>query len=247
VLFRSAFFWLKGIESISRSGNVTGFLFISTGLQASATTVIPLFTLIFSVMTISWEVSRGTIRTFFFHPIRRIEFFTAKILVSLSYVMILLISNLAGLLIVGGIKYGLSNHISIGDENISSVNFYINLLIAYLFTLIVLLSVFSYGFFISTITNSLAGSLGFGLGLFYGIEPVRHLIKIGEWDPNQVLFMNFLDKPSSILIDFAAGFDINWLKSDILYGCLFLQIITIFVFLFLSFMIFLNRDIKVGI
>lgn len=236
--------WLKGVESVRGSENVTGYLFLTTGMQISITTIIPLFVLLFSLLAVSWETSNGTICLNFFHPIRRIEFFISKLLTAIMYLLLLLFLNVAGLYIVGALKFGFKEYSAIGGLEISLSKFFLNILIACFFTFLVLLSVFSYGILISTITKNLASSIGFGLGIFYGLEPIRHLIRIDSFDPNKILFMNFLDKPASVIIDWTAGFDINWAKNEIIYSCLILQLITVFVFLSVSLFIFFKRDIK---
>ncbi len=242
--FLTAFLWLKGLEKFSvESSSISILLYISTGLQAAFTTIIPLFTLIFSSMIISNETSKGTIKLFFYTPVSRLEIFISKYAFSIFYMFLIIICNLFGLIIFGIFKFGLKTETP--DQTIiTSGSFIANLIITYMITSLPLLSLLSFGFLISAVSKSLAASLGSAVGIILGLEPLRYLIRIGSWDPNNVLFMNYLDKPSSILIDYVSGLPVNWWNHEIITGCLIIQPITIIIFAASALIIFLKKDMK---
>lgn len=242
--FIVSFLWLKGFESIGDEDGKTAYHYLATGLQAAMTSIIPIFIVIYSSISISGEATKGTLKYNFFHPVGRVEFFSSKVAMSFTYVVILLLSNLVGLLIFGFIYYDFKEYSEFGNVilTVSDLNYAV--VKTLLLSLLPLSSYMAFGVFVSSATRNIASSIGFGLGIILGLEPTRHLIKIGSFDINDFLFMNYTDKTASRLIETVGGFNVKWNTHDILYGCVQLPLITIGIFIAAGLILFLKRDIK---
>jgi ABC-type transport system involved in multi-copper enzyme maturation permease subunit len=237
------FFCSEGFKQMGLDDDLNGFSFITNSTQAAMTSLIPMFILIHASLLIVTETSNGTFRDILVHPLSRTEFLTAKVLTGLIYILVLISVNLLSAIIICIWRYPFDTIIEDGEILVSSLKLVSSLSVAYLIVLLPLAGVFSFGFFISSISRSFIGSIGFSLGIYIGIEPFKFLIPIGEHHLDRYLFSSYLDAPFSILNDLAAGMEISW-NSPKISWCIGLSVFSMLIFFISSFLIFLRRDLN---
>jgi len=237
------YFCSEGFKQITREGELTGWTFLTNSIEVAVTSLIPIFTLIYASTLIAYETAYGRYRDMLSRPLARSEFLLAKILVGIFYLLILLGVNGASGMIIGKIRYGFS---PIKDGELILVptsRFLFSLGISYLFILFPLISIFAFGFLVSTLSRSLVGALGFALGIYLGIQPFKYLISIGSVHLDHYLSTSYMDEPFKILTNLAMGVEISWNIPEI-HRCVGFSMIPIVLFFGLSFIIFLRRDLN---
>lgn len=237
------YFCSQGFAQITDAKDLTGFIYLTNSVQVAVTSLIPIFILIYGSVLVAFETAYGRYRDVLSRPLGRCEFLIAKLMIGLFYLTALLIVNLFAGFIVGALKYGFKPLKENEEIIVSQGRFFIALVRSYILVLFPLVSVLSFGFFISTLSRSLVGALGFALGIFMGIEPFKFLIPLGDHYMDYYLFSSYLDKPFVILNDLAMGIDVRWWSPEI-QRCIGFSLFYTALFLSLSFIIFKRRDLN---
>ena len=244
-----AVFWVRGIRQIaSPAVEMTGFSLLLKGAVSAVTSIIPLFAVIFASVLVASETDSGTYRNVLSRPIRRSTFLTTKIFFAFLY-MVLLVA----LYIVVAVPVILSQYsfapVTDNGEVIYSFGKIVGILAAaFLLTLVPLFAIVSYGILVSTAARSLTSALGIGVGVLIAVEPIKHLVRWGNWNLSDYVLTSYLDTALNIADQAASGFDYEWLPhgwlaSDLSWG-LMLSLAGIVVFLGASYTIFLRRDLN---
>lgn len=236
-------FCSKRFTQITDAGDLTGFIYLTNSIQVAVTSLIPIFILIYGSMLVAYETSYGRYRDILSRPLGRCEFLTAKIMIGILYLAILVLGNLFAGFIVGVFKFGFHPLKENEEIIVSQGRFVVSLFHSYILVFFPLVAVFSFGFFISTLSRSLVGALGFSLGIFVGIEPFKFLIPMGDHYLEYYLFSSYLDKPFVILNDVSMGIDVRWWSPEI-QRCIGFSLFYTALFLSLSFIIFKRRDLN---
>jgi ABC-type transport system involved in multi-copper enzyme maturation permease subunit len=236
-------FCSQGFTQITDARNLTGFIYLTNSIQVAVTSLIPIFILIYGSVLIAYETSYGRYRDLLSRPLGRCEFLIAKIMIGLLYLAILVLGNLFAGILVGAFKYGFHPLKENEEIIVSQGRFIVSLVHSYMLVLFPLVAVFSFGFFISTLSRSLVGALGFALGIFVGIEPFKFLIPVGDHYLEYYLFSSYLDKPFAIMNDISMGIDVRWWSPEI-QRCIGYSLFYIVLFLSMSFIIFKRRDLN---
>ena len=133
----------------ANTGNAWGYVTLS--MQVVFTDIGLIFIAIFSAMLIAEEIGFGTARTVLSAPVSRWEFYLAKVLTGLLYVLIMSLISL-GVSICLGLQHYKFGNISDSMGLIYSQKEVLgNFLIALLLSWLPLAAVVTYGLFISTI------------------------------------------------------------------------------------------------
>ncbi len=244
-----AFFWPKGVQQIAGPrGETNAFDIILKGLISAVTSVIPFFGVIFGSILVAGETAGGTYRNILTRPIRRGTFLTAKIVFAFGYVLLLVLLFLAVIVPLAHSQLQLGPIVDDGTviyplPRILGVSLW-----ALLLSLIPLFAIVSYAVFVSTAAKSLTTALGLGVGLVIAIEPVKYLIRWGEWELSDYVFTSYRDTALKIADQAACGFDYQWLPggwwaSELGWG-LTLALVSMAIFLAGSYWIFLRRDLN---
>ena len=237
------FFASAGFKRIGADHELNGLAYLSNSAQLALTSIIPLFTLVHTSLLIITETTQGTYRDALSRPLARWEFLLSKLMVGLLYPIILLAANIGMGLIVAAWKYNLG---AIKENDVilvSSAKMAASLLMAGGLSLLPLFALLSFGFFISTISRTFSGAVGFTLGIYIGLEPFKFLIRIGETSLDRYVVSTYLDAPFGIVKDLAAGIDITWNTPDI-HRCVIVSLVYIIIFTGLSFLIFQKQDLN---
>ena len=237
------FFCTVGFEQMGADSRFSGFSFITNSTQVALTSLIPVFVLIFACLLVASESVYGTYRDVLSRPVGRGEFLAAKLLVLFLYLLILVFANCIVTLIFAKLKYGVDAIVEDGEVLVSTGHFFYNLFVAYLIVLFPLFAVGAFGFFISALSRTLVGAIGFALGIYLGIEPLKFLIPVGNAHLDKYLFSSYLDVPFGVLNDLASGVEISWNNPKV-HWCIGLSALYIILFVALSFGVFLTRDIN---
>jgi ABC-type transport system involved in multi-copper enzyme maturation permease subunit len=244
-----AIFWVRGIRQIASPGTeMNAFSLIVKGAISAVTSFIPLFAVIFASVLVASETDSGTYRNILSRPIRRTTFLTAKILFAFSYVFLLVVLYIVVAVPVTLSQYSFGPITDHGEVIYSLPRIVRVCAIAFLLTLIPLFAIVSYGILVSTAAKSLTSALGIGVGLLVAIEPLKHLIRWGNWNLSTYILTTYLDTALNIADQAASGFDYEWLPrglwaSDLSWG-LMLSLGGIGIFLGASYAIFLRRDLN---
>ncbi|MBN1901751.1 ABC transporter permease [Candidatus Sumerlaeota bacterium] len=232
-----------GFNQITSSRDLTGFIYLANSIQVAVTSLIPIFILIYGSILIASETAYGRYRDILSRPLKRSEFLIAKIMIGFLYLTVLLMANLFAGIITGALRYGFAPLRENGEIIVSQGRFILALFRSYILILFPLVSIFSFGFFVSTLSRSLVGALGFALGIFVGMEPFKFLIPVGDHYLEYYLFSSYLDKPFVIMNDLAMGIDVRWWTPEI-QRCVGFSLFYTVLFLCLSFILFKRRDLN---
>jgi ABC-type transport system involved in multi-copper enzyme maturation permease subunit len=242
-------FFVKNIHLVAGTAeNLNGFRVVIVAATGAFTSIVPVFALIFASVLVASETTRGTYRNVLARPISRTQFLTAKLLSAFGYAFLLAFLSVLATTIITLFTHPFGAIVDCGDEVYSFWHMLGVSLLAFLITLVPLFAIVSYGFFVSTVARSLTSALAFGVGLVFAIEPIKHRVRVGDWNLSDYIPTSYLDKGLKVADQAAQGLDYEWLRgtwlaSDIGWG-LTLSIITILVFVGASYAVFLRRDLN---
>ena len=244
-----AVFWVRGIRQMAGPAvEMNAFTMVIKGAISAITSLIPLFGAIFALVLVASETDSGTYRNVLSRPIHRTTFLTAKILFAFSYTLLLVVLFVAVAVLVtltarpfgpildnGAVVYSLGRMIGVCAA-------------AFLLTLVPLFAIVSFGILVSTASRSLTGALGIGIGTLIMIDPIKYLVRWGNWKFSDYVLTTYLDTALNVADQAASGFDYEWLPrgwwlSDLGWG-LTLSGLGIVIFLGASYVIFLRRDLN---
>ncbi|UCF17078.1 MAG: ABC transporter permease subunit, partial [Phycisphaerales bacterium] len=163
------------------------------------------FVLVFSTMLMADETRSGTIRAMLAAPLYRWEFYMAKAIVGLLYMVVMSVTTLALSMALAKVHYrfgAISDSFGvIYSQGKVSANF----LLAFVLTWIPLGAIVLYGLFISTIVRSPGAAVAVSIGTLYIIDFTKHLIGLDPY-----VFTRYISYPWQILQQMAQGVDYQW-------------------------------------
>ncbi|MBX7246487.1 MAG: ABC transporter permease [Candidatus Sumerlaeaceae bacterium] len=211
-------------------------------INFSTTLIIPIFAVIFSSILVAGEASRGTLRTLLTRPISRGDFLTAKWLVALSYLFLLILANLIPALIIGQ-QYplvgksdravdipGLAAHFQIFGTGV-------------LLTLLPLIATVAFGFMVSTLTTNVSTAIGGAIGTLLTMQTAKEFVRFGEFKLSPWVFSSYYDTAMGITGDKIIGSYSTW-ANDKVYMLVGTSLASTVVFIILSYRVFLRRDMN---
>jgi ABC-2 type transport system permease protein len=242
-------FWVRSIRLMAGPEvTMNGYQMVIKGAISAVTSVIPLFSVIFASVLVASETAGGTYRNMLSRPIGRARFLTAKIVFAFGYVLLLVILYIAAAVPSTLGQYSFGAILDNGAVIYSFPRIVGVSLLAGLLTLVPLFAVVSYGILISTAAKSLTSAVGVGVGTLIAIEPIKYLIRWGDWSLSDYVFTSYLDTSLKVADQAASGLDYQWfpngwLTSDLGWG-LMLSVVGTVVCLGASYWIFLRRDLN---
>ena len=233
----------QSAEGLSQPGSITAASYFTASINMSTTIVVPIFATIFAAMLIAGETSRGTLRTILVRPVYRSEFMTAKLLAGLFYLILLVLANVLTALVIAT-NYPLTAPF---DKNIQlpgaieQVGIYA---IGLALTIIPQIATVCFAFFISTVSASVATSIGVAVGLLLSLQPIKQFIRFGSFDLDTWMFSSYYDSAMGIADSMAAGIYETWGQEKI-YMLLGTSLVSIGIFVGISYWYFMRRDLNV--
>lgn len=232
----------QSMEGLSQPGAITAPSYFTASINMSTTVIIPIFATIFAAMLVAAESSRGTLRTVLTRPITRADFLTAKLLMGSFYLLLLFAANIIPALLIAS-SYPLR---AAFDSGVTIPGYFDQLRIfslALALTFLPQLATVCFGFLISVWSVNVATAVGLSVGLLLSLQPIKHWIRFGEFDLEPWLFSSYYDKAMGIADSKAGGIPEVWGQSGI-YLLIATSLISMAVFIFLSYRSFLKRDLN---
>ena len=235
--------WTKVVRAFGEEENLNGFLFIATAIQASVTGIIPVFLILFSSILVAGEATTGTMRLILSRPVSRFQFLMAKMITALGYVALLLGLSFAISFLIGWLKYGFSIPEDVASLGVGATALWWYMCVSLFFSFIPLAGVAIYGFSISVLTRNVGTAVAFSVGIFIGIQSVKHLITFGDYSLNDFWFASYTEVAFARMIDIIGGYSIAFL-SDKIYISVGLTVITSVMMMMTAFVVFQRRDLN---
>ena len=228
-------------NEVADEATMSGYL--SVALNLCSTLVAPIFVVIFAAMLVASETSRGTYRMVLPRPITRSSFLTAKLLAGLMYMVLIFAANLAVAVPIA-MRYPLH---SASDANaqipgaLEQTGIYAT---AVLLTLLPHVATVCFGFLISVLSTNVGTAIGVAVGVLLSLLPISVFVQIGDFRLKDWLFSEHYDTAIGIATERAQLISgATWDQAKV-YSLLATSLLSIAVFLALSYTYFTRRDLN---
>lgn len=244
-----AIFLNKSVRLMAGTDGLNGYLIVIKGLMSANTTLIPIFACIFACTLVASETAGGTYRNVLSRPISRFQFLTAKIVFAFAYAFLLIFTyTLVAVVmaVIAGHSFGpIADRIETLYSPLRMTGVF---LLAFIFTLVPLMSIVSFGIMVSTLAKSLTSALGIGVGLLIAQEPIKNLVQIGDWEMGDYVVTSYQHEALKIADNAASGIPHTWFEGGWWESGLGLGLTVSLVFgiacLAISYFVFLRRDLN---
>lgn len=189
--------------STADTGNAWGYVTLS--MQFVFTDIGLIFILVFSAMLMADETRSGTIRAMLAVPLYRWEFYTAKTVMGLLYMVVMSVTALALSMALAKVNYEFGEVSDSFGLIYSQDKVFGNFVLAFVLTWIPLGAIVLYGLFISTIIRSPGAAVAVSIGTLYIIDFTKHLMGLDPY-----IFTKYISYPWQILQQMAQGVDYQW-------------------------------------
>lgn len=186
-------------------GALNGWIFTQMVMLALFTEMGMIFVALFAAQLFAEETGSGTIRLGLCAPVRRYEYFLAKVIAAHLYMAALTVIVLATTVTLGSLKHDFgpirdSIGVIYGSAQASRC-----LAVTMVLSWLPLGTVAMFGLLISVSATRAGVAMGMTIGTIILIETLKHLIGIGPW-----LFTNYLPFPWVVFHEMAQGVDYRW-------------------------------------
>jgi len=185
------------------TANAWGYVALSMQLVFADIGLISI--LVFAALLMADETRSGTIRAALAAPVHRWEFYLAKTITGLLYVVILSFVSLVLSVGLATIHYDFG---AVGDslgEIYSYGTVLANFLFAWVLSWVPLAALAFYGLFLSTIVRSSGAAVAVSIGTLYVVEFTKHLAGIDPY-----IFTRYITYPWQIFGQMAQGVTYQW-------------------------------------
>ena len=189
--------------SSANTNNAWGYVTLS--MQLVFTDIGLIFILVFSALLMADETRSGTIRAMLAAPLYRWEFYAAKAIAGLLYMIVLSIATLVLSMVLARFHYKFGAVSDSFGEIYSQGKVLGNFLLAFILTWIPLGAMVLYGLFISTIVRSPGAAVAVSIGSLYLIDFTKHLVGLDPY-----IFTRYISYPWQIMQQMAQGVDYQW-------------------------------------
>jgi len=196
-------YFVAGQLSSAATANAWGYVGFS--MQLVFTDIGPIFIIVFAAMLVAEETGTGTIRAALSAPVHRWEFYVAKGVTGVLYMMVLTTATLAFSAVLAKIHYSFG---TVGDSfgAVYSRNQAMKeLLLAFVLGWIQLAALVMYGLLISTLIRSPGAAVAVGVSSMFIIDFTKHLAGIDPY-----IFTRYINYPWLTLQQVAQGMDYQW-------------------------------------
>ncbi len=186
---------------------------------------------------VSSELGAGTIRTVLVRPIRRTEFLAAKVLLGMTYAV--LITATAAVFSWGvALVFGDLSGVSYGGEVIYTAGRMRNAyLMGMLLMLAPLFAAVNYAIMISTVTRNTAAAIGSALGIWIALDIVKHPLGIAPY-----LFTSYFETPWAVFTGYCDVLEVSWFPDA--RNCLLASAVSTGVFAAVASYVITNRNLQ---
>ncbi len=184
---------------------VNAWGFVAFAMQAAFADVGMIFIAIFCGMLIAGETGSGTARVVLSSPVLRWEFYAAKMLTGLLYMLVVSASALLTCIGLGFFGHGFGDVADSAGVVYASREVVLNCVIAFVLSWLPLSATALFGIFVSTVTKRAGQAIGVVIGTLYLVKAVKHIIGIAPY-----IFTSYLGSPWAIFHAVAEGVDYQW-------------------------------------
>ena len=164
-----------------------------------------IFVLVFAAMLISEETRSGTIRAALAVPLHRWEFYLAKTITGLLYMIVMSLVCLVLSIGLARVHYRFGPVADNLGEIYSQKTALANLLLAWALSWVPLATIVFYGLFLSTIIRNSGAAVAVSIGTLYVIEFTKHLVGLDPY-----IFTRYITYPWQIVGQVAQGVAYQW-------------------------------------
>jgi len=233
----------QSVEGFAQPGEVTAFGYFIASIILSSTLTTPIFATIFSAMTIASETSRGTLRTVLVRPVTRTQFLTSKLLSAILYLILLVAANgIVALFVARG--YPLRSVLDRGAEQPAFGDQVLTCTAGLALSLIPQTATVCFAFLVSVLVGTGGTAVGVALGLYLTITAAKQFISIGGYELSQFIFSTYYDLPMKIADSKIGGMYEVWWQDRMAY-MLGTSLTAMVIFLVVSYIVFLRRDLNI--
>lgn len=186
-------------------GALNGWIFTQMVMLSLFTEMGMIFAALFAAQLFAEETGSGTIRQGLCAPVRRYEYFLAKVIAAHLYMAALTLIVLATAMSLGALRHDFGPIRDSLGVIYTSAQASRCLVLAVVLGWLPLGAVVMFALLISVSATRAAVAMGTTLGAIILIETLKHLIGIGPW-----LFTNYLAFPWVIFHEMAQGVDYRW-------------------------------------
>jgi ABC-type transport system involved in multi-copper enzyme maturation permease subunit len=190
---------------LSSTATVNAWGYVGFSMQLVFTDIGPIFIIVFAAMLVAEETGTGTIRAALSAPVHRWEFYVAKAVTGLLYMMALTAATLLFSAALAMVHYHFG---AVGDSFgvvYSQSQALKELLVAFALGWIPLAALVMYGLLISTLIRSPGAAVAVGISSLFIIDFTKHLARIDPY-----IFTRHINFPWLTLQQIAQGMDYQW-------------------------------------
>ena len=235
--------WGLTVSNFSNVEPDQAFFFVAVACQASLTSIIPFFLLLFSASLLAGETSTGTIRLLLARPLGRGELLAGKFLAALFYAAVLVACNLTAAAVMGAIRFDFAPVRVDGEILRGTLSVIGDFALASLMILAPLMALSAFGLWLSSMCRQLITALAAAVGIYFFTETVKLFVRGNDWRLSDWLFTSYLDEPYGLVASLCQGFPGSWTSSDMSRGGI-LSVASLAIFLGLAFYQFSRRDLN---
>jgi ABC-type transport system involved in multi-copper enzyme maturation permease subunit len=192
-------------DEISTADTANAWGYVTLSMQLVFTDIGLIFVLVFSAMLMADERRCGTIRAMLVAPLYRWEFYAAKAITGLLYMVVMSIVTLALSIALAKVHYqfgAVSDSFGIVSSQGKALG---NFLLAFILSWIPLGAIVLCGLFVSTVIRSPGAAVAVSIGTLYIIDFTKHLMGLDPY-----IFTRYISYPWQILQQMAQGVDYQW-------------------------------------
>jgi ABC-type transport system involved in multi-copper enzyme maturation permease subunit len=192
-------------DHVGPADTTNAWAYAALSMQLVFTDIGLIFVIVFSAMLIAEERATGTIRTAMTAPVARWEFFLAKAVTGLSYMLALWGVTLVLSLVLAAVQYPFGGVVDSLGVVYSSGTVFAGFLLACLLSWIPLGAVAMYALLVSTLVRSPGAAVAVGIGTLYLVDFTKHVVGLDPY-----LWTRYVGYPWQILQQMAQGVECQW-------------------------------------
>ena len=196
-------YFVAGQLSSAASANAWGYVGFS--MQMIFTDIGPITIIAFSARLMAEETGTGTIRAALAAPMHRWEFYLAKAVTGLLYMMLITAAALLFSVALGIIHYHFGDVTDAAGVIFTEKEALQSLLAAYLLSWIPLSALVMYGLLISTVIRNTGASVSVGISSLFLIDFTKHLAGLDPY-----IFTRYINYSWLNLLQLSQGLDFQW-------------------------------------
>jgi len=224
-------------EESGSGQTLNGWGYVGLSMQSVFIDIGLIFISIFSAMLIAEETGSGTVRMVLSSPLLRWQFYTAKVLMGLLYMIVMSVTAFVLSIFLGSLKYEFGNVADAAGLIYAKKEVAINFLAAYFLSWLPLTAAVLFGVFISTIAKKSGQAIGVVVGIIILLATVKHFIGIGPY-----VFTTYVGSSWGVFHQVAQGVDYQW--SPEVWKMVAVSVIYCFVTFAAGLAVFAKRDLN---